>query len=78
MMLNISLANPFEVLLAAVFVIVAFAVLVGSVVLAIAYVYSNVFERWPEYTRTKRFQVSRNIALTFAVMALVLWLASNR
>jgi hypothetical protein len=78
MMLNISLANPFEVLLAAVFVIVAFAVLVGSVVLAIAYVYSNVFERWPEYTRTKRLQVSRNIALTVAVMALVLWLASRR
>jgi hypothetical protein len=78
MMLNISLANPFEVLLAAVFVIVAFAVLVGSVVLAIAYVYSNVFERWPEYTRTKRLKVSRNIALTVAVMALVLWLASRR
>jgi hypothetical protein len=78
MMLNISLANPFEVLLAAVFVIVAFAVLVGSVVLAVAYVYSNVFERWPEYTRAKRFQVSRNIAVTVAVMALVLWLASNR
>jgi hypothetical protein len=48
------------------------------VVLAIAYVYSNVFERWPEYTRAKRLQVSRNIALTVAVMALVLWLASRR
>jgi hypothetical protein len=78
MMLNISLANPFEVLLAAAFVIVAFGALIGSVALAVAYVYSNVFDRWPEYTRAKRFQVSRNIALTVATTALVLWLASNR
>jgi hypothetical protein len=75
---NISLENPFEVLLAICFVVVAFAVLIGTFVVAVAYVYSNVFERWPEYTTKRRFQVSRNIAITIAVIAVLTWLASNR
>jgi len=75
---NISLENPFEVLLAICFVVVAFAVLIGTFVVAVAYVYSNVFDRWPEYTTKRRLQVSRNIAITIAVIAVLAWLASNR
>ena len=46
--------------------------------MAIAYVYSNVFEKWPEYTAKKRLQVTRNILVTLAVIATLFWLASNR
>jgi uncharacterized membrane protein len=76
--LSISLANPAEVLLAIVFVVVAFAAFIGTLVMAIAYVYSNVFEKWPEYTAKKRLQVTRNILVTLAVIATLFWLASNR
>ena len=76
-MLSISLANPAEVVLAIIFVLVAFAAFVGTFVLAIAYVYSNVFEKWPEYTTKKRWQVTRNISVTIAVIATLVWLASN-
>jgi hypothetical protein len=75
--LSISLANPAEVVLAIIFVLVAFAAFVGTFVLAIAYVYSNVFEKWPEYTTKKRWQVTRNISVTLAVIATLVWLASN-
>jgi len=75
--LSISLANPAEVVLAIIFVLVAFAAFVGTFVLAIAYVYSNVFEKWPEYTTKKRWQVTRNISVTIAVIATLVWLASN-
>lgn len=77
-MLSISLANPAEVLLAIVFVIVAFAAFMGTFVAAIAYVYSNVFEKWPEYTTKKRLQVTRNILVTLLIIATLFWLASNR
>ena len=77
-MLNISLANPLEVILAICFVLVAFAVLIGTFVIAIAYVYSNVFERWPDYSSTKRIQVVRNIAIALATIAALIWFASNR
>jgi 4-hydroxybenzoate polyprenyltransferase len=76
--LNISLANPLEVILAICFVLVAFAVLIGTFVIAIAYVYSNVFERWPDYSSTKRIQVVRNIAIALATIAALIWFASNR
>ena len=75
--LSISLANPAELVLAIVFVIVAFAALVGTFVVAIAYVYSNVFERWPEYTTKKRWQVARNLSVTLIVIATLIWLATN-
>lgn len=77
-MSNVSLENPFEVFLAICFVVVAFAVLIGSFVVAAAYVYSNVFERWPEYSNKRRFQVSRNIVIVIAIVAVVLWLSANR
>ena len=77
-MLSISLANPAEVLLAIVFVIVAFAAFMGTFVAAIAYVYSNVFEKWPEYTTKKRLQVTRKILVTLLIIATLFWLASNR
>ena len=76
--LSISLANPAEVVLAIVFVVVAFAAFIGTFVMAIAYLYSNVFEKWPEYTTKKRLQVTRNISVTLAIMATLIWLASNR
>ena len=76
-MLSISLANPAEVLLATLFVMVAFAAFIGTFVVAIAYVYSNVFERWPEYTTKKRWQVARNISVTLVVIATLILLASN-
>jgi heme/copper-type cytochrome/quinol oxidase subunit 3 len=75
--LSISLANPAEVLLATLFVMVAFAAFIGTFVVAIAYVYSNVFERWPEYTTKKRWQVARNISVTLVVIATLILLASN-
>ena len=75
--LSISLANPAEVLLATLFVMVAFAAFIGTFVAAIAYVYSNVFERWPEYTTKKRWQVARNISVTLVVIATLILLASN-
>ena len=77
-MLSISLANPAEVVLAIVFVVVAFTEFAGTFVLAIAYVYSNVFEKWPEYTTKKRLQVTRNILVALLVIATLAWLASNR
>ena len=77
-MLSISLANPAEVVLAIVFVVVAFAAFIGTLVLAIAYIYSNVFEKWPEYTAKQRLQVTRNIVVTLVVIATLIWFASNR
>lgn len=77
-MSNVSLENPFEVFLAICFVLVAFAVLIGSFLIAAAYVYSNVFEKWPEYSNKRRLQVSRNIAIVIAIIAIVMWLSSNR
>ena len=50
----------------------------SSAKLALAYVYSNVFEKWPEYTTKKRLQVTRNILVALLVMATLAWLASNR
>jgi uncharacterized membrane protein len=76
--LSISLANPAEVVLAIVFVVVAFAAFIGTLVLAIAYIYSNVFEKWPEYTAKQRLQVTRNIVVTLVVIATLIWFASNR
>lgn len=76
-MLTIGLENPAEVVLAIVFVIVAFCAFIGTFVLAIAYVYSNVFEKWPEYSSKKRIQVSRNILVILLVIATLVWLASN-
>ncbi len=78
LVLSISLANPAEVILAIVFVVVAFGAFIGTFALAIAYLYSNVFERWPDYTAKKRFQVVRNIVLTVAAVSVLIWLASQR
>lgn len=77
-MFDVGVQNPVEVILAIVFVVVAFAALVGTFVLAVAYVYSNVFERWPDYSTHKRIRVSRNIVATLLAIALLFWLASNR
>lgn len=77
-MLTIGLENPAEVVLAIVFVLVAFCAFIGTFVLAIAYVYSNVFEKWPEYTTKKRLQVTRNILIVLLVTATLIWFASNR
>ncbi len=78
LVLSISLANPAEVILAIVFVVVAFGAFIGTFALAIAYLYSYVFERWPDYTAKKRFQVARNIVLTVAAVSVLVWLASQR
>jgi hypothetical protein len=75
---TIGQQNPLEVILAICFVVVAFAALVGTFVFAVAYLYSNVFEKWPEYTNMRRFQVVRNISLTLVIIAILAWLASNR
>jgi hypothetical protein len=75
---TIGQQNPFEVILAICFVVVAFAALIGTFVFAVAYVYSNVFEKWPEYTNFRRFQVVRNISVTLVIIAILAWLASNR
>lgn len=77
-MTNISLENPFEVLLAIVFVIIAVLALLASFGVAFAYVFSNIKERWPEYESRRKFQIVRDIAITIIVVAALLWLASNR
>jgi len=43
-----------------------------------AYVYSNVFEKWPEYSNLRKVQVVRNISVTLLIIAILIWLASNR
>ena len=77
-MTNISLENPFEVLLAIVFVIIAVLALLASFGVAFAYVFSNIKERWPEYESRRKFQIVRDIAITIIIVAALLWLASNR
>ena len=78
MVLNISLQNPLEVILAICFTFVAFAALLATFATAIAYVYSNIIERWAEYSKKKRLQVVRNVCLTGAVIVALAWLSSNR
>jgi len=75
---TIGQQNPIEVILAICFVLVAFAALIGTFVLAFAYVYSNVFEKWPEYSNLRKVQVVRNISVTLLIIAILIWLASNR
>ena len=77
-MLSISLENPVEVALAVIFVIIAFAAFLGTFAFAIAYIYSNVFERWPDYSNKRRWQVLRNILLAVAVISILVLLASTR
>jgi len=75
---TIGQQNPIEVILAIGFVLVAFAALIGTFVLVFAYVYSNVFEKWPEYSNLRKVQVVRNISVTLLIIAILIWLASNR
>ena len=77
-MITISLSNPIEVLVAIVFVIIAVAALLGTFGLAVAYVYSNVKERWPEYSAEKRRKVVTNIVVTLAVITILILLASTK
>ncbi len=77
-MITISLGNPIEVIVAIIFVIIAVAALVGTFSVAIAYVFSNVKERWPEYTTEKKRKVVANIVVTLSIIALLIVLASTK
>ena len=77
-MTNISLENPFEVLLAIIFVIVAVLALLASFGVAFAYVFSNIKERWPEYETKRKVQIMRDTTITIFVISALIWLASNR
>lgn len=77
-MTNISLENPFEVLLAIIFVIVAVMALLASFGVAFAYVFSNIKERWPEYEKRRKLQIIRDTSITILIIATLIWLASNR
>lgn len=77
-MTNISLENPFEVLLAIIFVIVAVLALLASFGVAFAYVFSNIKERWPEYETKRKVQILRDTAIAIFVISTLIWLASNR
>ena len=77
-MFNISTANPIEVLLAICFVFIAVAILIASFGVGLAYVFSNIKERWHEYSRQKKLKVVANIVITAAISATLIILSTIR
>ena len=77
-MYSISRSNPFEVLLAIAFVIVAVGVFAGTFYVFFAYIFSNIKERWREYSSKKKFSVVRNLVIWFAVVAALIALSATR
>ena len=77
-MFSISLSNPIEVLLAIAFVLVAVAVFVGTIYIFFAYIFSNIKERWREYSAKKKFSVVRNLIVWFAVVGLLVALSATK
>ena len=77
-MFSISQSNPFEVLLAIAFVLVAVAVFAGTVYVFFAYIFSNIKERWREYSSKKKFSVIRNIVIWFAVVGVLIALSATK
>ena len=77
-MFTISQSNPVEVILAIAFVVIAVAALLGTGYFFIAYIYSNIRERWKEYSNKKRFAVIRNIVVSIAVVTILIVLSATK
>ena len=77
-MFSISLANPLEVLLGVVFVIIAVLVFFGTFGVGVAYVFSNIKERWHEYTRKKKLQVVSNTTIFVVVLSVLIALSATK
>ena len=77
-MFSISQSNPLEVMLAIAFVVIAASALLGTFALAIAYVFSNVKERWREYAIKKKISVVTNILVTLIVISTLLVLSAAK
>ena len=77
-MFTISQSNPIEVILAIAFVVIAVAALLATGYFFIAYIYSNIRERWKEYSNRKRFQVIRNIVVSVAVVVILIVMSATR
>jgi hypothetical protein len=77
-MFSISLANPFEVLLGVVFVIIAVLVFFGTFGVGVAYVFSNIKERWHEYTSKKKLKVVSNTTIFIVVLAVLIALSATK
>lgn len=77
-MTSISLENPIEVILAICFVVIAVVALLATFGVTFAYLFSNFFERWPEYETRRKLQIVRNLAVSALVIFALLWFASNR
>jgi hypothetical protein len=77
-MFTISQSNPVEVLLAIAFVVIAVLALLGTFAFAVAYVFSNVKERWREYPTKKKLKVISNFVVTVAVISTLIVLSTTK
>jgi len=77
-MFNISTANPFEVLLAVCFVFIAVGILFATFGVGLAFIFSNIKERWREYSRQKKLKVVWNLVATAGVLATLITLSTIR
>ncbi|MBP6043226.1 MAG: hypothetical protein KA500_01735 [Rhodoluna sp.] len=77
-MFNISTASPLEVLLAVCFVFIAVGLLLATFAVGLAFVFSNIKERWHEYSRQKKLKVVSNVVVTAAVTAILITLSTIR
>ena len=72
------MANPLEVLLGVVFVIIAVLIFFGTFGIGAAYVFSNIRERWHEYTSKKKLQVLSNTAIVIVVLSVLISLSATK
>lgn len=65
-------------MLAIAFVIIAVLALIGTFAFALAYVFSNVKERWREYPTRKKIKVISNFVVTTAVISALIVLSTTK
>ncbi|MFM6963280.1 MAG: hypothetical protein ACKOWJ_03300 [Micrococcales bacterium] len=76
-MISVNQSSIPDFLMAIAFVLLAVGIFVGTFYFGGAYVFSNIKERWHEYSVGKRIRVIANLVITFSVIAL-LWYLSTR
>ncbi len=67
-----------DVILAACFVVLAVAMLFGTFYFGGAYVFSNIKERWAEYSIKKRITVISQVVITLGVITILAVLSSQK
>ncbi len=67
-----------DVILAACFVLLAVAMLLGTFYFGGAYVFSNIKERWAEYSVKKRITVISRIVVTLTVITVLAILSAQK